>query len=215
MSSCPRQIDEVPLGEVLRGTPAWIGDVLSGELGETPGGFCLQIGPLGNHEPLCASYTASAVSDMLRARVPIDVSLLLGGLLVGSALGVAVGRHCATHPGSAATRVLHVLTAFQLSTPVFFLALLVMYSFSSNVSEFVRLPFVSGSGDYVPFREDPIGYVKALWVPWLARGAAARRVSRAADRVDAARAVAGGLHPHRASEGRAVNGGSSTATRCR
>ena len=31
-------VDEVPLGEVLRGTPAWIGDVLRGDLGETPGG---------------------------------------------------------------------------------------------------------------------------------------------------------------------------------
>ena len=42
---------------------------------------------------------ASTVSDMLRTRVPIDISLLLGGLLVGIMLGVAVGRHCATHPG--------------------------------------------------------------------------------------------------------------------
>ena len=69
-----------------------------------------------------------------------------------------------------ATRVLHVLTAFQLSTPVFFLALLVIYSFSSNVTEFVRLPFLSGSGDYVPFGEDPVGYVKAMWIPWLLAG---------------------------------------------
>ena len=68
------------------------------------------------------------------------------------------------------TRALHALTAFQLSVPVFFLALLVIYYFSSNVSEFVRLPFISGSGDYVPFREDPIAYVKAMWVPWLLAG---------------------------------------------
>jgi peptide/nickel transport system permease protein len=163
-------VNELPLGEVLRGTPAWIGDVLGGNLGETGGGNCPQTGPLGNHEPLCASYAASTVSDMLRERVPIDVSLLLGGLLVGIALGVAVGRHCATHSGSPLTRVLHLLTAFQLSTPVFFLALLVIYSFSSNVTEFVRLPFLSGSGDYVPFSEDPIGYVKAMWIPWLLAG---------------------------------------------
>jgi peptide/nickel transport system permease protein len=163
-------VDEVPLGEVLRGTPAWFGDVLGGDLGETPGGHCTQIGPFGNYEPLCASYDASTVSDMLRTRVPIDISLLLGGLLVGILLGVAIGRHCATHPGSMATRVLHLLTAFQLSTPVFFLALLVIYSFSSNVTEFVRLPFLSGSGDYVPFGEDPVGYVKAMWIPWLLAG---------------------------------------------
>jgi peptide/nickel transport system permease protein len=163
-------INEEPLGEVLAGTPAWIAGVLTGDLGETPGGNCPQLGPLGNFEPLCASYTASTVSDMLRERVPIDLSLLLGGLLVGLVLGVAVGRHCATHPGSAVTRALHVLTALQLSTPVFFLTLLVLYYFSSNVSEFVRLPFISGAGDYVPFREDPIGYVKALWVPWLLAG---------------------------------------------
>ena len=163
-------VDEVPLGEAITGTPAWLGDVLVGNLGETPGGNCPQLGPLGNFEPLCASYTAATVSDMLRERVPIDVSLLLGGLLIGIVVGIAVGRHCATHPGAAVTRVLHVLTAFQLSAPVFFMTLLVLYYFSSNVSEFVRLLFISGAGDYVPFREDPVGYVKALWVPWLLAG---------------------------------------------
>jgi peptide/nickel transport system permease protein len=161
---------DVPLGEALTGTPAWLADVLSGNLGDTPGGNCPQLGPLGNHEPLCASYTASAVSDMLRERVPIDLSLLLGGLLVGLAVGVVVGRHCATHPGAAMTRLLHVVTAFQLSAPVFFLALLVLFYFSSNASDFVRLPFLSGAGDYVPLREDPIGYLKAMWVPWLLAG---------------------------------------------
>jgi peptide/nickel transport system permease protein len=160
-------VNDLALGDVITGTPAWFGDVVRGDLGETPGGNCPQLGPMGNHEPLCASYTASTVSDMLRARVWIDVSLLLGGLLIGIVLGVAVGRHCATHPGSAVTRVLHVVTAFQLSAPVFFLALLAIFYFSSNVSEFVRLPFISGAGDYVPFREDPIGYVKAMWVPWI------------------------------------------------
>ena len=48
------------------------------------------------------------------------------------------------------TKVLHVATAIQLSSPPFFQALVILFYFSSNVSEFVRLPFLSGAGDYVP-----------------------------------------------------------------
>ena len=90
-------IDELPLGEVLRGTPAWIGDVLSGELGETPGGFCLQIGPFGNPRAavrvlhgLGRERHAAHASRGRRPAPPWPV--------IGITFGVAVGRYCATHP---------------------------------------------------------------------------------------------------------------------
>ena len=117
---------------------------------------------------------------MLRERVPVDLQLLLGGLLLGTLLGVAGGRYCATHPGTRRTRVIHGATAFQLSCPPYFLACSCCIYFSSNSGEFVRLPFLSGQGDYVPFGEDPLAVLKAMWAPWLlARAAARPRSSRA------------------------------------
>ena len=42
-----------------------------------------------------------------------------------------------------------------------------LFYFSSNASQFIRVPFLSGQGDYVPFAQDPLQYLKAMWTPWL------------------------------------------------
>jgi peptide/nickel transport system permease protein len=149
----------------VSGAPRFLVDAfVHRDLGVTEGKGCNQ---RDEYHPLCVTYGRSTIAAMLRERVPIDVSLLLGGLVLGLLGGVAGGRWCATRPESRRTKALHVVTALQLSSPVFFEALLVLFYFSSNVSEFVRLPFLSGQGDYAPFGEDPIQFVKAMWVPWL------------------------------------------------
>jgi peptide/nickel transport system permease protein len=149
--------------EGFSSAPAAVTDrLLHGDFGETPGYGC-NLG--GGYTPLCATYTASTVAGMLRTRVPLDLVLLLCGLLGGTALGVAGGRRCAAHPGSRRTRILHLATAVQLSSPVFFQALLVLFYFSSNVSEFIRLPFLSGAGDFQTIDGDPLLWLKAMWVP--------------------------------------------------
>ena len=117
--------------------------------------------------PLCPTYPPSPVAEMFRHRVPVDLFLLLGGLLIGTAAGVAGGRFCATHEGRRRTRVLHAATALQLSSPVLFQTVLVLFYFSSNTSDFVRLPFLSGQGQYVPPGEDPLLFLRAMWLPWL------------------------------------------------
>jgi peptide/nickel transport system permease protein len=137
------------------------------DLGATGGRRCGKQDDLHPHFPLCASYSPGSVAHMLVDRVPVDVLLLVIGALLGLLIGVAGGRFCATHPDSRRTRVLYVATALQLSSPVFFQALLVLFFFSSNVSDFIRLPFLSGQGDYVPLLQDPIHFLKAMWVPWL------------------------------------------------
>ncbi|HWK25392.1 MAG TPA: ABC transporter permease [Solirubrobacter sp.] len=153
------------LGHALRTTPhALSARFLHGDFGATAGGGCNQ---MEQYHPLCSSYPGARIATMLRARVPVDAALLLGGLLLGTLLGVAGGRWCAVRPDTRRTRALHVLTALQLSLPVFFTALLVLFYLSSNVSGFIRLPFLSGQGDYVPLGESPLRYLKALWVPWL------------------------------------------------
>jgi peptide/nickel transport system permease protein len=156
------------LSTAIAATPSGLVDrFVHGDFGATDGRSCIRKDPTDTYRPLCASYTATTIADMMRTRVPIDLSLLLGGLLIGTLAGVAGGRWCATRPYSRRTKGLHIATALQLSTPPFFQALLVLFYFSSNVSEFIRLPFVSGAGDYVPFAQDPLHYVWAMWTPWV------------------------------------------------
>jgi peptide/nickel transport system permease protein len=151
--------------EALRSTPRYLADgFVHLDLGTTSGRGCNQ---MDTYHPLCVSYGPQTVAAMLRERVPVDVMLIVGGLLLGTVAGIAGGRTCAVRPDAKRTKVLHALTALQLSTPVFFQALLVIVFFSSNVSDTIRLPFLSGQGDYAPPGEDPAQFLKAMWVPWI------------------------------------------------
>ena len=156
------------LSTAIRTTPGYLRDVfLRFDLGSTDGRRCGKPDSLHPTFLLCASYSPGSVADMMRERAVVDVSLLAVGALIGLLLGVLGGRFTATHPGTRRTRILHVVTALQLASPVVFLALLTITYLSSNVSDFIRLPFLSGQGDYVPLDEDPIHFLKAMWIPWL------------------------------------------------
>jgi peptide/nickel transport system permease protein len=153
------------LTRAITSTPGFLVDgFVHRDFGFTDGKGCDQR-RLDHYVPLCATYKASPVAAMLRERVPVDVALLLGALILGTAAGVAGGRWCAVRPESKRTKVLHVATAFQLSSPVFFQALVILLYFSSNVSEFIRLPFLSGQGQYVPPGENPLLFLRAMWLP--------------------------------------------------
>jgi peptide/nickel transport system permease protein len=157
------------LTTTLADTPAWLVDTfVHRDLGETGGrSFNQRRDPC---TPLCPTYPPAPVAEMFRERVPVDFALLLGGLLTGTAAGVLCGRFCATHEGRRRTRALHAATALQLSSPVLFQSLLVLFYFSSNASDFIRLPFLSGQGQYVPPGEDPLLFLRAMWLPWLLAG---------------------------------------------
>jgi peptide/nickel transport system permease protein len=153
-------------GDAFAQAPGALADrLIHFDFGKTQGGGCNGIGR--EYVPLCSSYPAATVADMLRERARIDVALLLGGLLFGTLAGIAGGRWCATRPDSKRTKALHVATAIQLSSPPFFQALLVLFYFSSNVSEFIRLPFLSGAGDYATLDGSVLAWLKAMWTPWL------------------------------------------------
>src|SRR4051794_20256963 len=82
-------VEKVSLGEAITGTPAALRDkFIHGDFGVTTGGGCRRIGPSDDLTPLCATYPAGAVATMLRQRVPIDLVLLLGSLLLGTLAGI-------------------------------------------------------------------------------------------------------------------------------
>lgn len=160
-------VDQMTFGAAIADTPGHLLDVVRGELGVTNGEGC-NPGRKRKADPvmLCTGWGTGTVAAMMRDRVPVDLQLIVGGLLLGTLLGVAAGRWCAAHPRTRLTRVLHVTIAFLLSCPPYFLAFAVLVFFSWNSGTY-KLPFVSGQGDYRPFGEDPAAFLKAMWVPWV------------------------------------------------
>jgi len=160
-------VRDVSWGTAIADVPGHLLNIVQGELGVTNGEGCnpgrrRKADPV----PLCIGWGPQTVAAMMRDRVPVDLQLIIGGVLLGTFLGVLAGRWCAVHPGSWSTRALHVTIAFLLSCPPYFLAFVVLVYFSWNTGNF-KIPFVSGQGDYRPFGEDPLAFVKAMWVPWL------------------------------------------------
>src|SRR3954452_15616163 len=114
-------VEGAGFGAAVADAPAALADrFLHGEFGSTGGGECNLRKLMDEYVPLCATYPAADLATMLRERVPVDVALLLGGLILGMLGGVAGGRWCAVRPRTHRTRVLHVATALQLSCPPYF-----------------------------------------------------------------------------------------------
>ena len=158
-------LDQMSWGAAIKDTPAHLRDVVAGDLGETRGGVRCNRLDIG-HIQLCASWEPQTITAMLRKRFPVDLQLIVIGMALGTLAGVAAGRWCAVYPRTWITRVLHVLIGLLLSCPPYFLAFVVLIWFSWNSGDY-KLPFVSGQGDYRPFSDDPLAFVKSMWVPWV------------------------------------------------
>ncbi len=109
---------------------------------------------------------ATPVSRIIREGLPIDLALVAGGLVIGTVAGLVAGLACANHRSSRLANGLRSAAMLSLCIPVYGAALIVLTLVSSNTGH-VPLPFVSGSGQYVPLWEDPVGWLRAMWVPWL------------------------------------------------
>ena len=97
----------------------------------------------------------------------VDVALLGGALLSGVLIGLAAGTVQAMRPRSALSRVISVVTAFVLSSPVYWLGLLMLLFFAPGVGSVAEIPFLSTVGGYRPPSDDPTAFVRSLWLPCL------------------------------------------------
>ena len=113
-----------------------------------------------------ATLGAVPVSQTIREGLPVDLALVAGALVIGTVTGLGGGLACARRRQSPLARSLRSAALLALCVPVYGAALIVLTLVSSNTGH-VPLPFVSGSGQYVPLHEDPLGWLRAMWVPWL------------------------------------------------
>jgi peptide/nickel transport system permease protein len=116
------------------------------------------------------AYYGGSVSEVVKYTLPADLAMVGGGLVAGLLMGTFAGLACAAWPGSMISRALQLVGALVMSTPPYWLGFLVLIWFAPGTGYLLELPFVSGLMDYDDAEFGLLGWVKALWMPWVLVG---------------------------------------------
>jgi peptide/nickel transport system permease protein len=117
----------------------WVGGVLQGDLGES----------IRNQQP---------VLELVLQKLPVTIELAVLAMLIALLIGIPTGILSAVRQGTAWDLGANVFALWGLSTPNFWLGILMILFFS------VELGWLPASG-YVPLSEDPVGNLKAMLMP--------------------------------------------------
>jgi len=109
-------------------------------------------------------YAEVPVREEILARLPASISVALGAFVLWMAIALPVGIITALRPRSKTDRAVTGTTLFFMSAPTYWLGLVVLFLFASDIG---RFPIIGGSGIYVPFRDDPRQWFEALIWPWI------------------------------------------------
>jgi peptide/nickel transport system permease protein len=117
----------------------WVGGVLQGDLGES----------IRNQQP---------VLELVLQKLPVTIELAVLAMLIALVIGIPTGIVSAVRQGSAWDLGANAFALWGLSTPNFWLGILMILLFS------VHLGWLPASG-YVPIREDPVANLQAMVMP--------------------------------------------------
>lgn len=109
-------------------------------------------------------YHQVPVTDIIRAALPITLSVVVGGAIIWMALGLTNGVLSAIHPRSFTDRSLTAFSLFFYSMPTFLLGLLLLYFF------YFRLTLagitVFPPGGYAPLTDGFWPWFQHMVLPW-------------------------------------------------
>lgn len=110
-------------------------------------------------------YNSEPVRSLIFARLPVTLSLTLGGAVLWLLLGVSIGIMAARRPRSVLDRAATVFVLGGLSMPTFLVGLLLLYTlfFRLHIAGVNAFP----GGGYVPFAQGPGLWAQHLLLPWL------------------------------------------------
>ena len=106
-----------------------------------------------------------SVKQQLFDRAPASISVAVGAAVIFLISGVAVGIISAIRRRTTLDRVAMGISLVAISAPVYWLGLVSLYLFAADIGKF-PVPFLKGSGSYVPFSEDPSIWFQSLLLPW-------------------------------------------------
>ncbi|MBV9213714.1 MAG: ABC transporter permease, partial [Actinobacteria bacterium] len=117
------------------------------------------------HFDLGYSYQNDAsVRSQLFDRLPATISLTAGAAVLWITSGVAVGTVSAVKRGKLIDRLAMGGALVAISAPVFWLGLVALYLFASDIG---KLRIFPGAGSYTPLTDDPWHWFTSLILPWL------------------------------------------------
>ena len=122
----------------------WLGDVVHGDLGTS----------FFDHE---------TVSQSIKQRFPITLSLALGAMFLTIVIGLPLGILAALKQGGLADRMITTTSSVALAMPDFWLGMILLVIFAVNLH---ALP----SRGYVALADSPAGWATHLYLPWIAMG---------------------------------------------
>lgn len=118
---------------------SWLGDLLQGDLGTS-------------------LFTSYSVTDAIGDRLPISLSLVGTSFVLAILIGIPSGLMAAVRKGSLLDRGLTIGTSVGVAVPNFWLGLVLITFLAQRFGWFP-------SGSYVPFTEDPLGWVHHITLP--------------------------------------------------
>lgn len=110
-------------------------------------------------------YNGTSVGTIVKAALPVTLSLALGASVLWLALGVFNGVLSATRPRSLADRGLTVFALVFYSMPTFLLGLLLLYFlyFKLTLSGHAIFP----AGGYAPLKQGVGPWAQHMFLPWI------------------------------------------------
>jgi peptide/nickel transport system permease protein len=105
-----------------------------------------------------------AVRTQIFQRLPATISLTIGAAIVWLVSGIAIGTISAVRPRSRFDRAAMGGALVAISAPVFWLGLVALYLFASDIG---KLKIFPGQGSYQPLSQDPAKWVTSLIMPWI------------------------------------------------
>ncbi len=114
----------------------------------------------------CLGYSFKSdrpVTDMLKSRLPVTVSLVAGYAVLVLTIGVFVGSMAAKRRGTMGDRALMSSTLIMSSVPYYIVALMISLYLT------ILYPILPRGG-YTPLSEDPAKWFVGLLTPWLVLG---------------------------------------------
>jgi peptide/nickel transport system permease protein len=112
-------------------------------------------------------HTGTSVTDEIQRRLPVTLSLVLGSMVIGLAIGIPFGLIAGARQGGWSDRFLLAITSAGLAIPNFVLAILLINVFAVNLGWFEPIGFDNLVGDD---GVQPGAWLKSLALPALALG---------------------------------------------
>jgi peptide/nickel transport system permease protein len=105
------------------------------------------------------------VTDLIANRLPATLAVAAGAALLWLLISIPAGILAALRPRGAFDHLLSIVGLLTVSIPVYAIGLAGLYLFSDDIG---AVPLFAGAGSYIPFGDDPGGWVSSLILPWIA-----------------------------------------------